>query len=89
VVAALRRVLSASSYEDPSIVCLDRTEPDRNVEVNVQQLAGLLISVNVVESYHSLIEFEKVNPVLGLLLPLWISRQESIHAIHVVDWTLH
>ena len=89
MVAALRRVLSSSSYEDPPIVCLDRTEPNRNVEVDVQQLAGLLISVNVVKSYHSLIEFEKVNPVLGLLLPLWISRQESIHAVHVVDWTLH
>ena len=88
MVAALRRVLSSSSYEDPPIV-LDRTEPDRNVEVDVQQLSGLLISVNVVKSYHSLIEFEKVNPVLGLLLPLWISRQESIHAVHVVDWTLH
>lgn len=89
MVAALGRVFSTSSYENPAIVCLDRTEPYRNVEVNVQQLTRLLIRINVVKRYHSLIEFKEVNPVLSLLLSLRISWHESFHAIHVVDRALH
>jgi hypothetical protein len=66
MITALRRVLGASSNEDATIIGLDGTEADRNVEVNVQQLTRLLILVHVVEGNHALVELEEVNPVWNL-----------------------
>lgn len=68
---------------------MDGAEPNRNVEVNVQQLASFLVIFHVVKGHHSLIKFEKVNPVLRLLLPLRISWQETFHSVHVINWSLH
>ena len=63
MVAALRRVLRTSCYENFTVIGLNGAEADRYVEVDVEQLARLLILVNVVVVYCSLVKLEVMDPV--------------------------
>jgi hypothetical protein len=78
VVAALRGVLGSTCNEDATVISLNRTEPDWNVEVNAQQLPRLLVLVYVIESNHALIKLEEVDAVW--LLPLLVNT-EVVHAV--------
>lgn len=62
MVAWLAAVLGSSHYEDPSISRLNWTESNGNIELNIQKLSSLLVSVQIIEGQYSLIKFEKVNP---------------------------
>ena len=68
MVARLRGILSTTSDVYSSVVCLDRAEPDGDVEVNVQDFLLLPLVVNVVECDYLLVELEEVDLVgLGSL----------------------
>lgn len=61
MVARLRGVLGSSRNEYPAIIRLYRTEPDRNIEVDVENLPLLPLVINVVESHNLLVKFEEVD----------------------------
>ena len=66
MVAALRRVLRTSCYEYFTVIGLNGAETDRYIEVDVEQLARLLILVNVVVVDCSLVELEVMDPVKSI-----------------------
>ena len=57
----LRTVSCSTSNENSTIFCLNWTESNWDIEINVHEFAGLFISLDVVKSENSLIKFEKVN----------------------------
>ena len=88
MVAALRWVLSPSSYENFAVICLYRTESNGDIEVDVEQLTWLLIDVDQVVVNGTLVKFEIVNPVSSLPNALTIIT-EARATINLRDSSLH
>lgn len=82
MIARLRGVLGATGNENPSIVGLDRAEPNWDVEVDVQELARFLVLIDVVESHHPLIKFEKVDSAGSLSLLLHLGETIAVDVTH-------
>ena len=76
MVGALRGVFGAASDEDASIVGLNAAEADGDVEVDREQLTGLLVLIHVVERNHSLVKLEEVNAVRH---PRLVHLAEAFH----------
>ena len=88
MVAALGTVLGASSNENLSIVSLNRTEADRDIKVDVEQLAGLLINVDQVVMDRALVKFEIVDPICSLSDALTVIT-ETRSTVDLRDGSLH
>ena len=88
MITTLWRIFCTSSNEDSTIVCLDGAKSDWNVKLNIQQLSGLFVLVYVVESDHSLIKFEKMDPIRCLSY-LRISWAESFNPLNCAHRSLH
>ena len=71
MIAALRRVFGTTCNEDPAVIGLDWTEPNWNVEIDVEQFSCLFVLVNIVERNHSLVELEEMDSVWTLRLLSW------------------
>ena len=63
VITTLGRVLGPSGDEDFAIIGLNRAKSDRYIEIDVEQLARLLILVYVVVVDCPLVELEVVDPI--------------------------
>ena len=88
MVAALGAVLGASGNEYLSIVSLNRTEADRDIKVDVEQLAGLLINVDQVVMDRALVKFEIVDPICSLADALTVIA-ETRSTVDLRDGSLH
>lgn len=88
MVAALWWVLRPSSYEYFAVVCLNWAESNRNIEVDVEQLARLLVNIDQVIVDRPLVEFEIVNPVSCLANTLAVIT-EARTTINLRDGSLH
>lgn len=67
---------------------MNRTEADRDVEVYVEQLSGLLVDVDEVVVYRPLVELEIVDPVRRLTNALTVIS-EARAAVDLGDRALH
>ena len=66
MVTALRGVLSTASNEDLAIVGLDRTEANRDIELDIEELAAFFIDIYKVVMDGALVELEIMNAVCCL-----------------------
>ena len=66
MVTALRRVLCTTSYEDLAIVGLDRTEANRDIELNIEKLTALFVNINKVVMDSALVKLEVMDAVCCL-----------------------
>ena len=80
VVARLRCILGASSDKNAAIVCLDRAEPDWDVEINVEHFSLLSLLVDIEKSDYLLVELEEVDLVGVDHLHLVSSRRLVHHS---------
>ena len=75
------RVLGTTGNEDSTIVCLDRTEANRDVEVDGQNFPLFALIIDVVEGDDLLVELEEVDLIrlrnLELLLLLLVHHFDA------------
>ena len=64
----------STCYKYLAIICLNRTESNRYVEINIQKFASFFTVVYIIEVHSSLIKFEEVNSVDLLLLLLRLNH---------------
>ena len=88
MIATLRAILGATCNEYLSIIRLNRTEADRDIEVNVEQLARLLVDVNEVVMNRALVEFEIVDAI-GRLTDALTVIAEARSTVDLRDGPLH
>ena len=88
MIAALRAVLGATCNENLSIIRLNRAEADRDIEVNVEQLARLLVDVDEVVVDRALVEFEIVDAIRRLTDALTVIA-EAGSTVYLRNGPLH
>lgn len=64
MVRALRTVLCAASYENFTVICLNRAKTDRDREILQKLFTALPIVIHIVVGNYFLIEFEEVDFVV-------------------------
>ena len=88
MIAALRAVLGTTRDENLSIIRLNRAEADWDIEVNVEQLARLLVDVDEVVVDRALVKFEIVDAIRRLTDALTVIA-EAGSAVDLRDGPLH
>ena len=88
MIAALRAILGATRNENLSIIRLYRTEANWDIEVNVEQLARLLVDVDEVVMDRALVEFEIVDAIRRLTDALTVIA-EAGSTVDLRDGPLH
>ena len=63
MIRRLRRVFRSASDKNPTVICLNRAESDRDHEVNIENFSLLPLMVHIVEGHDFLIELEEVDLV--------------------------
>ena len=66
MITALGGVLSTACYENLTIVGLDRTEANRDIELDIKELAALFVDINKVVMNGALVKLEVMNAVCCL-----------------------
>ena len=92
----LRTVSCSACNEDSTIFCLNWTESNWDIKINVHEFTGLFISLNVVKSENSLIEFEKVNLICWTFITKFLKGHlcgitkltESLSSRSTHEWIL-
>ena len=88
MIATLAAVLSATCDKDLAVVCLDWTEANRDIKVNVEQFARLLVYINQVVMDRPLVKLEIVNAIRCLADTLAIVA-ETWPTVNLWDCSLH
>ena len=88
MIATLRAILGAACNENLSIIRLNRAEADWDIEVNVEQLARLLVDVDEVVVDRALVEFE-IMDAIGRLTDALTVIAEAGSTVDLRDGPLH
>ena len=88
MVAALTAIFGSTSDKYLSVVRLNRAEANRDIEVNVEQLARLLVDVDEVVMDRALVEFEIVDAIRRLTDALTVIA-EAGSTVDLRDGPLH
>ena len=89
MITALWGVLCATCNENLSVVGLDRTEADWNVEVNVEVLTRLFVLVNVIVVDRSLVKLEVMYPIQSISHSLVFLTKATSPTFNLSHWPLN
>ena len=89
MVTALGGVLRSTSDKDFAIVRLDGAETDRDIEIDIQQLSGLFILVDIVVMDCPLIKLKVVNAIYCVSQAWVLLTKATPIILHLRHGSLH